>query len=120
VRLGPPGAAAAALLTAMVAMPLTLLGPDTPAPRLDTVARIRLTEVIIAAALFSTLVTAIAVGEQTRLRQLMLGRDRAARAARERARRAESAAAQVHEATDKGQAGQPDRMRRRARLAGLV
>jgi integral membrane sensor domain MASE1 len=118
VRLGPPGAAAAGLLTALVALPLTLLGHGAPA--LDTVGRVRLTELIIATALFTTLVTAIAIGEQTRLRQLMLGRDRAARAARERARRAESAAAQAHvraaEAAGAPAAGSAPR----ERVAGLV
>jgi integral membrane sensor domain MASE1 len=67
VRLGPPGAAAAGLLTAMMALPLTLVGPAAPSPGLDSVGRVRLTELVIAAALFCTLVTAIAVGEQTRL-----------------------------------------------------
>jgi len=95
VRLGPSGAAVAGLLTALIALPLTLLGPGAPAPWLDTAGRVRLTELIIAAALFTTLVTAVAIGEQTRLRHLMLGRDRAARTARERARRAETAVAQA-------------------------
>jgi len=116
VRLGPPGAAAAGLLTAMMALPLTLLGPAAPSSGLDGVGRVRMTELIIATALFTTLVTAIVVGEQTRLRELMLGRDRAARAARERARRAEAAAAgaQVHGDVD---AGQASRLRPRERVA---
>jgi integral membrane sensor domain MASE1 len=94
VRLGPAGASAACLLTAMIALPLTMLveGPAAPAHGLDGVSRVRLTELIALAALISTLVTAVAVGDQARLRQLMLGRDRAARAARLRARRAEAAA----------------------------
>jgi integral membrane sensor domain MASE1 len=95
VRLGPPGAAAAGLLTAMMALPLTLLGPGAPSASADSVGRVQLAELVIATALFCTLITAIAVSEQTRLRQLMLGRDRAARAARQRARRAESEAAQA-------------------------
>lgn len=94
VRLGPPGAAAACLLTAMIALPLTMLvqGPTALSHGLDGVGRVRLTQLIVVAALISTLVTAVAVGDQARLRQLMLGRDRAARAARLRARRAEAAA----------------------------
>jgi integral membrane sensor domain MASE1 len=94
VRLGPPGAAAAGLLTAMIALPLTLLGHGpTLSPALGAAGRVRLTELVIAAALFTTLVTAVAVAEQTRLRRLMLGRDRAARAALVRARQAERVAA---------------------------
>jgi hypothetical protein len=75
---------------------LALLGPAaTLGPGLDAVGRVRVTELIVAAALFTTLVTAIAVAEQTRLLQMMLGRDRAARAARLRARSAERAAAEA-------------------------
>ncbi len=112
VRLGPPGAAAAGLLTAMIALPLAMLGqgPATLSVGLDAVGRVWLTELVVAAALISTLVTAIAVGEQTRLRQLMLGRDRAARAARLRARRAENAAAEAQGKT----------AARRERVVGLV
>jgi integral membrane sensor domain MASE1 len=114
-RLGPPGAAAAALLTATIALPLTLLGhgPAALAPHLDIAGRVRLTELVVAAAMITTLVTAVAVGEQTRLRRLMLGRDRAARAARLRARRAERAAAEAAEA--RATAVKP-----RERVAGLV
>lgn len=118
VRLGPPGAAAAGLLTAMMALPLTLVGPAAPGP--ESAGRVRVTELVIAAALFSTLVTAIAVGEQTRLRQLMLGRDRAARAARQRARRAESAAAESQAGQSVGAAGQTPGARPRQRVAGMV
>jgi integral membrane sensor domain MASE1 len=112
LRLGPPGAGAAVLLTAMLALPLTLLGhgPVAGAPGLDARGRVHLTELVIAAALFTTLVTAVAVAEQTRLRQLMLGRDRAARAALARARRAESVAAEA--------ITEPDP--RRGRVARLV
>jgi integral membrane sensor domain MASE1 len=112
VRLGPPGAAAAGLLTAMIALPLTMMdqGAGALAPGLGAAGRVRLTELAVAAALITTLVTAVAVGEQTRLRRLMLGRDRAARAARLRARRAETAAAQAQ--------GRP--ARRRERVATLV
>ena len=70
---------------------------------LDGVGRVRLTELIVVAALISTLVTAVAVGDQARLRQLMLGRDRAARAARLRARRAEAVA--LDRISAQGQAG---------------
>ena len=110
VRLGPPGAAAACLLTAMIALPLTMLvaGPAALAHGLDGAGRVRLTELIVVAALVSTLVTAVAVGDQARLRQLMLARDRAARAARLRARRAE-AAAQAQGAAQ----SQPGRQRQR-------
>jgi integral membrane sensor domain MASE1 len=112
VRLGPPGAAAAGLLAAMIALPLTMLdqGAAALAPGLGAAGRVRLTELVVAAALITTLVTAVAVGEQTRLRRLMLGRDRAARAARLRARRAERAAAEAQ--------GAPTRPR--GRIATLV
>jgi len=121
VRLGPPGAAAAALLTSMIALPLSMLGhgPAMLAPHLDAAGRVRLTELVMAAAMVSTLVTAVAVGEQTRLRQLMLGRDRAARAARERARRAERAAAEAQGLGGQGP-GQGRSAPPRERIAGLV
>jgi integral membrane sensor domain MASE1 len=97
LRLGPPGAAAAGLLAAIVALPLTMLGhgPAARSAMLDASGRARISELVIAAALFTTLVTALAVADQTRLRALMLGRDRAARSALRRARMAESAAAEA-------------------------
>jgi integral membrane sensor domain MASE1 len=97
LRLGPPGAAAGGLLAAMVALPLTLLGhgPVARSAALDAAGRVRVAELMIAAALFTTLVTAVALAERARLRNLMLGRDRAARRALQRARRAESAAAEA-------------------------
>jgi integral membrane sensor domain MASE1 len=103
VRLGPPGAGAAGLLAAMIALPLTMLdqGAGALAPGLAAAGRVRLTEVVVAAALMTTLVTAVAVGEQTRLRRLMLGRDRAARAARLRARSAERAAAEAESGAER-------------------
>jgi len=119
VRLGPPGAGAACLLTAMVALPLTMLdqGPTGLSHGLDGVGRVRLTELIVVAALISTLVTAVAVGDQARLRQLMLGRDRAARAARLRARRAEAAAQGQGQGQGlaQGEAGRP-----RGRVASVA
>ncbi|HEY1753743.1 MAG TPA: MASE1 domain-containing protein [Caulobacteraceae bacterium] len=97
VRLGPPGAAVACLLVAMISLPLVMLGDGVLArtPGLDVVGRVRLTELIITAALFTTLATAATMAERNRLRRLMLGRDRAARAARTRAREAERLVAEA-------------------------
>jgi integral membrane sensor domain MASE1 len=90
-RLGPPGAAVACLLVAMISLPLAMAGDGVlgRTPGLGVVGRVRLTELVIAAALFTTLATAAAMAERNRLQRLMLGRDRAARAARRRAREAE-------------------------------
>lgn len=91
LRLGPPGAAVAGFIVAMVGLPMVMLGLGPPATAgLGKAARIDLTEAIVAAALFTSLTTAAALADQLRLRRLMLGRDRALRAARARARAAES------------------------------
>lgn len=94
-RLGPAGAAVAGFLVAVIALPLTILGygPAMLATQLDAGGRVRLTEAVVAAALFTGLGTASALADQARLRRLVLGRDRALRNARARARRAEQAVA---------------------------
>ncbi|MFI4935338.1 MAG: MASE1 domain-containing protein [Caulobacterales bacterium] len=98
-RLGPAGAAVAGFLVAVIALPLTLLGhgPSTLAAGLDLTGRVRLTQLFVAAALFTTVATAGALADQARMRRLMIGRDRAARGARLRAREAESLAAEALE-----------------------
>ena len=90
-RLGPPGAAVAGFLVAMICLTLVMLGhgPTMLATTLDHLGRVRLTEAMVTAAFFTTLATAGAVAEQARLRRLLLARDRAARTARQRARGAE-------------------------------
>jgi integral membrane sensor domain MASE1 len=90
-RLGPPGAAIAGFLVAMICLTLVMLGhgPTMLATTLDHLGRIRLTEAMVTAALFTTLATACAIAEQARLRRLLIARDRAARTARQRARGAE-------------------------------
>jgi hypothetical protein len=90
-RLGPPGAAVAGFLVAMISLPLVMLGhgPAILSPTLDAVGRVRLTEAVVVAGIFTTLATAGAVADQTRLRRLMLDRDRAIRTTRARARQAE-------------------------------
>jgi integral membrane sensor domain MASE1 len=95
-RLGPAGAASASFLVAAISLPLVMLGrgPISMASGLDLAGRARVTELVIAAALFTSLTTAVALAEQSRLRRLMIARDRAARLARLRARRAESLAAE--------------------------
>jgi integral membrane sensor domain MASE1 len=100
VRLGPAGAAVAGFVVAMVCLPLVMLGdgPSAFSLALDKASRIRLTELVVVAALLTALVTAGAVAEEARLRRLMIGRDRAARAARIRARQAERLAAEVQAA----------------------
>ncbi|HVN01464.1 MAG TPA: MASE1 domain-containing protein [Caulobacteraceae bacterium] len=91
LRLGPPGAAVACSLVAMICLPLAMLGhgPVMLASGLDAVGRVRLAEAMIVAVLVTTLATAGAIADQARLRRLMLDRDRAVRAARARARTAE-------------------------------
>lgn len=94
-RLGPSGAASASFLVAVIALPLVMLGRGPiSASGLDLADRARVTELVIAAALFTALTTAVALAEQARVRRLMIARDRAARLARMRARAAESLAAE--------------------------
>jgi integral membrane sensor domain MASE1 len=90
-RLGPPGAAVAGFVVAMIALPLVVLGhgPAMLASSLESVGRVRLTEGVVAAALFTTLATAGAVADQSRLQRLLVNRDRAVKSARQRARQAE-------------------------------
>jgi integral membrane sensor domain MASE1 len=90
-RLGPPGAAVAALVVGMISLPLVMLGhgPGMLSRSLDAVSRVRLSEAVVVCALFVTLATAGAIADQSRLRRLVLDRDRAIRAARARARQAE-------------------------------
>jgi hypothetical protein len=59
---------------------------------LSPAARMRLTEVILATAIFTSLATADAVADQLRVRRLLIDHDRAARGARRRARLAAWAA----------------------------
>jgi integral membrane sensor domain MASE1 len=94
-RLGPAGEAVAGFLVAVIALPLTLLGhgPAMLAAGVAMIDRVRLTQLFLAAALFTGVTTAAALADQARLRRLMLGRDRAARSARIRAREAERIAA---------------------------
>ena len=96
-RLGPPGAAVAGFLVAVISLTLATLGhgPATLAPSLDALGRVRLTEVVVTAALCSTLAIASAVAENARLRRLIVSRDRAVRAALQRARGAERLAAEA-------------------------
>jgi len=93
-RLGPPGAAIAGFFVAVICLSLVVLGhgPTMLATALDQVGRVRLTQAVVAAALCTTLATAALVADQSRLRNLLIGRDRAMRAARIRARAAERAA----------------------------
>jgi len=93
-RLGPPGAAIAGFFVAVICLSLVVLGhgPTMLATALDQIGRVRLTQTVVAAALCTTLATAALVADQSRLRNLLIGRDRAARAARIRARAAERAA----------------------------
>jgi integral membrane sensor domain MASE1 len=99
-RLGPPGAAIAGCLVAMICLPLVMMGHAPTAFPAAAVAgdRIRVAELAVAALLFTTLATAGALADQSRLRRMMIWRDQAARAARRRARRAERMAAEALEA----------------------
>ncbi|HZZ88518.1 MAG TPA: MASE1 domain-containing protein, partial [Caulobacteraceae bacterium] len=95
-RLGPPGAAIGGFFVAVIALTLTTLGhgPTMLSAVLDPVGRVRLAQVLVTAALFTTLATACVVADESRLRRLLVNRDRAARAARLRARAAERMAAE--------------------------
>jgi integral membrane sensor domain MASE1 len=93
-RLGPPGAAISGFFVAVICLSLAMLGhgPSTLATVLDPVGRVRLTEAVAAAALCTTLAIAAMVADHSRLRQLLVSRDRAVKAARLRARSAEQMA----------------------------
>lgn len=93
-RLGPPGGAIAGFFIAVICLSLVVLGhgPSMLSTTLDQVGRVRLTQAVVASALCTTLATAALVADQARLRNLLIGRDRAVRAARVRARAAERAA----------------------------
>jgi integral membrane sensor domain MASE1 len=94
-RLGPPGASVASFLVGIISLSLVTLGrgPAMLSTALDGFQRVRLTEAVVAAALFTSLVTAGALADQARLRRLVMNRDKAVRAARARARDAERAGA---------------------------
>jgi integral membrane sensor domain MASE1 len=94
-RLGPPGAAVAGFCVATICLICAVEGhgPGMLVTNLSPVARMRLTEVILATAIFTSLATADAVADQLRVRRLLIDHDRAARAARRKARLAAHAAA---------------------------
>lgn len=96
-RLGPPGAAAAGFVVGAIALPLTLLGhgPAMLSRHLDFVGQVRLTEVFVCCVLFTGIGTAVALADQTRLRRMLVRRDRAARISRQRALDAERLARAV-------------------------
>jgi integral membrane sensor domain MASE1 len=96
-RLGPPGAAITGFLVGMICLSLVMLGhgPTMLATTLDHLGRVRLTEVMVASALFTTLAVASVVDGQARIRRLLVARDRAARTARRRAREAERMVGEV-------------------------
>jgi integral membrane sensor domain MASE1 len=96
-RLGPPGAAIAACIVGVLAITFCLggRGPAMLAANLDMAGRLRLTQGMVAACLFTGVATAIALADQTRLRRLLAWRDRSARSARRRAQEAEAFAAQA-------------------------
>lgn len=96
-RLGPPGAAVAGFVVGVIALPLTLFdhGPMTLARDLDFAAQIRMAQVFVCCLLFTGIGTAVALADQTRLRRMLLRRDRAARLSRQRALDAERLARAV-------------------------
>jgi len=98
-RLGPPGAAIAGFFVAVICLSLVMLGhgPTVLATELDLLGRVRLTQVVVTAALCCTLATATVVAEQARLRQLLVSRDRAVKAALQRARAAERVLVELSE-----------------------
>jgi integral membrane sensor domain MASE1 len=96
-RLGPPGAAAAGFAVGMIALPLTLFGhgPAMLAQGLDFAGQIRLAQVFVCCVLFTGVGTAVALADQTRLRRMLVRRDRIARQSRQRALDAERMARAV-------------------------
>ncbi|HLY78651.1 MAG TPA: MASE1 domain-containing protein [Caulobacteraceae bacterium] len=87
-RLGPPGTAVAGFCVATICLVCAVEGhgPGMLVTSMSAAARMRLTEVILATAIFTSLATADAVAEQLRVRRLLIDHDRSARAARRRAR----------------------------------
>lgn len=104
-RLGPPGAAAAGFVVGMIALPLTLFdhGPATLSRDLDFAGQIRLAQVFVCCVLFTGIGTAVALADQTRLRRMLVRRDRAARISRQRALDAERLARAVTGGGSRGQ-----------------
>lgn len=96
-RLGPPGAAIGGFFVAVISLTLATLGhgPSTLALTLDAVGRVRLTEVVVTAALCTTLAIATTVADNARLRRLIVSRDRTVRSALQRARGAERLATEA-------------------------
>ncbi|HEY3797662.1 MAG TPA: MASE1 domain-containing protein [Caulobacteraceae bacterium] len=90
-RLGPALSAGAGFLLTAIALPFTALGqgPVMLAAGLDVTNRVRLVQLVVLAAMFTTIATALAVADQVRLMRLLSVRDRAARQAMARARHAE-------------------------------
>ena len=97
-RLGPPGAAIAGIFVAVICLALVMLGHGPTMPGLSRLAQVRLTQVVLAAAVCTALATAAVVADRSRLKRLLVSRDRAAKAARLRARDAEWLAARVIDA----------------------
>lgn len=95
-RLGPPGAAIAGFFVAVICLSLVMLGhgPAALATVLDPLSRVRLTQVVVTAALCCTLATATVVADNARLRQLLVSRDRAVKSGLRRARAAERSLAE--------------------------
>jgi integral membrane sensor domain MASE1 len=97
-RLGPPGAAIAGIFVAVICLALVTLGHGPTMPALDRLTQVRLAQLVVAAAVCTTLAAAAVVADRSRLRRLLISRDRAARAARLRARDAEWLAARAIDA----------------------
>lgn len=97
-RLGPPGVAIAGFFVAAICLSLVTLGHGPTMPAIDPLAWVRLTQTAVTAAVCNGLATASVVAERSRLRRLLVSRDRAARAARLRARDAEWLAARAIDA----------------------
>jgi integral membrane sensor domain MASE1 len=83
-RLGPPGAAVAGFCVATICLICAVEGhgPGMLVASLSAAARMRLTEVILATAIFTSLATADAVADQLRVRRMLIDHDRAVRARR--------------------------------------
>ena len=111
-RLGPPGAAVAGLCVAAICLICAAEGhgPGMLVTGFGPAARLGLTEVILATAIFTSLAAADAVADQQRVRRLLVNHDRYVRAARRKSRAAAqlvAARAGVRRDDAKSRAGTP-------------
>jgi integral membrane sensor domain MASE1 len=96
-RLGPPGAAVAGFCVATICLICAVEGhgPGMLVTSMSAADRMRLTEVILATAIFTSLATADAVADQLRVRRMLIDHDRAVRMRRRARFEAQAAVARA-------------------------